>query len=184
MINWCFTILLVFSLFSGACSVQTPSNDVHLSLEFQPATATSFYPTPIIQIENTGSVEIYVYLLEWHYEVKVDSLTGSVLLDFATEDYLYLGATMYEFPTPVFMGISPDSKVRIHSKLIPEQRLSDVISSLPEKGVYARIGFLRSEEVFAGRLSHLVRSQILKFQETVSSVKIYRDVKSSTAQER
>lgn len=183
MMNRCFTILLVLSLFSAACSVQTPSNDVHVSLEFQPATVTSFYPAPIIQIENTGSEIIYVYLLQWHYEVKVDSLTGSVLLDYAVEDALYLGYTQYEFSEPAFVGISPGSKIRIHSKPIPERRLSDVISSLPEKGVYARIGFLRSEEVFVGRLSHLVRSQILKFQETVSSAIVYKDV-ASTAQER
>lgn len=184
MKNWCFTILLVFLTFSGACSVQTPSNDVQVSLEFQPATDSSFHPTPILQIENKGSEVVYFYLLQWHYEVKVDSLTGSALLDYAVEDALYLGYTQYEFAEPAFVMISPDSKVRIHSRPIYDPVLRrDVIPALPEKGVYARVGYLRSEEVFAGRLSHSVRSQILKFQETVSSAKVYKEVKSSTVQD-
>ena len=147
-----------------------------MSLEFQPASDTSFYPTPIVGIENTGSEEIYVYLLQWHYEVKMDSLTGSVLLDYAVDNALYLGYTQYEYAEPAFLLINPDARVRIHSKPIPERRLNDVVSSLQENGVYARIGYLRSEEVFTGRLSHSLRSQILKHQIKVSSPTVFKDV--------
>ena len=177
MKNWCSTIILSLSLFIGACSVQSPGNDVHVKLDFEVATDSSFYPIPIVQIENRSPKRIYVYLMNWRYEVKTDSLTGSELLDFTTADIKHQDFLVFDPPRPLFMQINPESAIKLHFEHIPGPHLENFLASLQEKGVYAQIGYLGSEEEFAGHLSHSAIRQILKHQKKVISPRVFKDLK-------
>ena len=165
-------ILLIIPVFLLACNISNKNEYVKLNLNFKinevsDTNLRSSFLYPILEFKNLKDDSIFVYY-EKPPVVLIYSSSLTIELRYYIEE-LPEDITYYEYPYPLFLGISSNSNLKLFDEIEFYQYIEKLQSGTWD--VIATVGYLDNYKDFSGYYSHKLRDQIVMHQNILKSDK-------------